>query len=211
MRPGDVLYADEGHRDLAIYDRPIFPRVEASPGLWKFRFDSDEPAQRFGSLPPLWVKDATYFPMDVTVSRHGVFLLNRTNPLPSGNAIPADFNARVLRWEAGLFRPCTTDQPILSPAGIAADPLSADLFVLDGGTVVQPGAVEQRVLRLRPAGPDRYTVETFARKFRGFGYCGLQITPDGQRMVITDEVLGVAVVLKRTSTAPAMRVLERKD
>jgi hypothetical protein len=197
LTAGDVLYVDEGHRDLAVYDRPIFPRVETFPGLWKFRFDSDEPAQRLGSLHPMWMKDATNFPLDVTVSPHGVFLLNRSNTLPSGNAIPTDTNARVLRWEGSSFKPCTTDQPILSPAGIAADPISADLYVLDGGAIVQPGIVEQRILRLHPAGPDQYTVETFARKFRGFSYCGIQITADGQRMVITDQRLAAAVVLRR--------------
>ncbi len=198
LRPGDVLYADEGHRPLALYDRPVYPKVETSPGLWKFRFDSDAPAQRLGSLPPFTLdNDNSYFPLDVTVSRHGVFLLNRSYLTASGKAKPSDFNARVLRWEPRGFRPCTTDQPILSPAGIAADPLSADLFVLDGGTIVQPGVVEQRILRLRPAGPDRYTVEPFARKFRGFSYNGIQITPDGQRMVITDEKLSAVVVLRR--------------
>ncbi len=197
LRPGDVLYADEGHCTLYAPLRPL-PFIQGTaPGLWKFRFDSDEPAQRLGSLPERWRKDDTYFPLDATVSRHGVFLLNRTNTLPSGKAIPADYNARVLRWDPSGFHPCTTDQPILSPAGIAADPLSPDLFVLDGGEIVQPGVMEQRILRLRPAGPDRYTVETFARKFRGFSYCGLQITPDGLRMVITDEKLSSVVVLQR--------------
>ena len=143
------------------------------------------------------MKDETNFPHDVTVSRHGVFLLNRTDLTPTGKVIPADSNARVFRWDTGGFHPCTTDQPILSPAGIAADPLSADLFVLDGGDIVQSGVMEQRILRLRPTGPDRYTVETFARKFRGFSYHGLQITPDGQRMVVTDIRLAAAVVLKR--------------
>ncbi len=197
LRPGDVLCADEGHRTLYFTLPPLRFTQGTAPGLWKFRFDSAEPAQRLGSLPERWRKDDTYFPLDVTVSRHGVFLLNRTNTLPSGKAIPADTNARVLRWDTSGFHPCTTDQPILSPAGIAADPLTADLFVLDGGAIVEPGVVEQRILRLRPAGPDRYTVETFARKFRGFSYCGIQIPPDGQRMVITDEKLGAVVVLKR--------------
>jgi serine/threonine protein kinase len=197
LLPGDVLYADEGHRNLALYDRSLFPRVETFPGLWKFRFDSDAPAQRLGSLHPLWLKDAGNFPLDVTVSRHGVFLLNRNSNLPTGKVIPGDTNDRVLRWEDGGFKPCTTDQPILSPAGIAADPLSADLFVLDGGNIVQPGVIEQRILRLRPDGPDHYTVETFARKFRGFSYSGIQITDDGQRMVITDQKLGAVVVLRR--------------
>jgi serine/threonine protein kinase len=197
LSAGDVLYADEGHRDLTTVPNPLTLSRETSPGLWKFRFDSDAPAQRLGSLSPRWVKDQTNFPQDTTVSRHGVFLLNRNNTTISGQVIPSDFKARVFRWEPGGFHPCTTDQPILSPAGIAADPLSADLFVLDGGSIVQPGVVEQRILRLRPAGPDQYTVETFARKFRGFSFCGIQITPDGQRMVITDERLVAVVVLKR--------------
>lgn len=200
LRPGDVLYADEGHRDLYAFIRPLPFTKGTDPGLWKFRFDSDEPAQRLGSLSG--TKEDSNYPLDVTVSRHGVFLLNRTATHPYGKAVPTDTNARVLRWESSGFKPCTTDQPIFSPAGIAADPLSADLFVLDGGNIVQPGVVEQRVLRLRPAGPDRYTVEPFARKFRGFSYCGLQITDDGQRMVITDEKLASVVVLKREAIEP---------
>ena len=200
LRAGDVLYADEGHIDLALYPgRALFPRVEAFPGMWKFRFDNDEPAERIAALSTLWIKGNTNFPVAVTVSRHGVFLLNRNEQAPGPEVTENDYHRRVLRWDLDGFHECVTDLPIHRPAGIAADPLSADLYVLDGGSDVAPGASEQQVLRLRPDGANNYKVEVFVTKFMALSYCGIQITADGERMVLTDERLAAAVVLNRTA------------
>jgi serine/threonine protein kinase len=209
LQAGDVLYADEGYVGLALYDRPIAPRLTTRPGLWKFRFDTDEPAQQISDLSKLWIPGGTNnYPIDVTVSRHGIFLLSRNQVNDGGQEITGkDYNRRVLRREGNSFRPCQTDQPISRPAGIAADPLTADLYVLDGGTDVAPGVAEQRVLRLRPDGPDSYKVEVFASGFLTLSYYGIQFTADGQRMVITDERLAAAVVLKRTVQPPTPPVV----
>ena len=182
---------------MALYDRLVFPRPESKPGLWKFRFDSDDPPQRLGSLSPLWIEGFTHFPMDTAVSKEGVFLLNRTDTVPKPEIIPSDYTSRILRLESGRFQKCQTDLPIHRPNGLAADPLSSDLYVLNGGADLAPGKGDEQILRLRPSGKDRYAVEVFASGFRTVGACGLQITEDGQRMVITDERLAAVMILKR--------------
>ena len=171
--------------------------METSPGLWKFRFDSDAPAQRLGALHPLWIPSASHFPVDAAVSRHGAFLLNRSDPLPRHTPLPTDRTQRIFRWDQSGFHACTTDLPIPRPAALAADPLSPNLYVLNGESFRPTAPQDQTLLRLRPAGPDRYTVETIATDFSGLGYHGLQITADGLRIVITDENLAAAAVLKR--------------
>jgi hypothetical protein len=70
LQPGDVLVTDAGHRNFGV--------LQSKPGLWRCRASEDAPAERLGTLPV-----DHHYPLDVTVSRHGVFLLNRSETMPS--------------------------------------------------------------------------------------------------------------------------------
>ena len=186
VRAGDVLIADEGHREF-------FPGVESRPGLWRCRVDSNEPVQRLGTLP------YGNSPCDVAVSPAGVFLLSRTNGRPFGPVTDADRDRRVWRWEPGTgLRSCLLDHPIYDPTAIAADPLSADLYVAQGGHIPSSTPYLQQIFRLRPVpgGGDRFQVEVFAERFGKLSPGALAFTADG-RMVITDSGNHAIVVLRR--------------
>ena len=192
LRAGDVLIADEGHRWLAPL-KPFKPNDKHGlSGLWRCRFDDDEPAQRLGENETLleWA-------LDVTVARSGVFMLNRSAPVPSAPVTKADRTRRLLRWDRDGFHPCTLSEPINDPSGIAADPLSTDLYIIEGAAVPSGNPILQRLLRLRPAGPDAYAVEPLADRFGRLGLFGVQVTADGRRLVITDSGNRAIIVLKR--------------
>lgn len=186
LQPGDALIADEGHMH-------VLPGRMSDPGLWKFRFDDDKFASRLGRLPP-----EGYNPVDVAVSRHGVFLLNRTNVGPvDPEEHPSNTHDRILRWDKDGFHPCLLDKPLYDPSGLAADPLSADLYAVQGWFIPSVSHSIQRVLRLRPTAPDHYAVEVIADRFGRLGACGIAFSADGKRLVLTDRGHRVIVVLKR--------------
>ncbi len=199
LRPGDVLIADEGHRWLA-------PGTGGSPdrrgwgGLWRCRLDDNAPAQRLQEDGRL-----LKYPLGVTVTSGGVFLLNREKISPPPQIIEGDRTRRVLRWDQAGFHPCLTDQPIHDPSGIAADPFSTDLYVAEGAMLPASQPAAQRLLRLRQVGPDRYEVRIVARNFGRLGLDGLAFTPDGRRLVLTDSGHRVIVVLKRAVGKKASR------
>lgn len=196
LRPGDVLIADEGHRWLA-------PGAGGAPdrrglgGLWRCRFDDNAPAERLA-------EDAGVlgYPLDVAVTTHGVFLLNRTGMTPTSQIDDSDRDRRVVRWDRQGFHPCSTSQPIHDPSGLAADPFSTDLFVAEGAMQSGIRPADRRLLRLRAVGPDRYDVEVVAQNFGRIAVNGIAFAPDGRRLVLTDTGNRVIVVLKRTAREP---------
>jgi serine/threonine protein kinase len=196
LRPGDVLIADEGHRWLA-------PGTIGKPdrrglgGLWRCRLDDNTPAHR------LQEDDRSLgYPLDVTVAGHGVFLLNRPETTPPPQTDDSGRTRRVVRWDRQGFHPCTTDRPIHAPSGLTADPVSPDLFVVEGASLPTPQPVSHRLLHLRFVGPDRYEVRVLARNFGRIGPNGLAFAPDGRRLVLTDSGNRVIVVLKRAAAKP---------
>lgn len=187
LRPGDVLVADEGHRDL------VKGVLESSPGLWRFRLDDDKPAVRIGTLDR-----KAHYPADVAVSRHGVFLLNRSETIPSKpESDSANFDQRIFRLDSTGFHPCHLDKPLYDPCGLAADPLSADLYAIQGGLMPSSSKALQRVLRLRPTAPDQFSVSVIAERFGRLSLCGIAFSSDGKQLAITDIGNRVIVVLRR--------------
>lgn len=193
LRAGDVLVADEGHRSF-------LPSCESKPGLWRCRFDNDAPASRLGSLPIGKSGGLSNYPVDVAVSRNGVFLLNRSEPIPGlAEENILNFTDRLLRWDLDGFHSCTLDEPLQDPSGLAADPLSGDLYAIQGALIPSASIAVQRLLRLCPDGPDRYRVEIAADRFGKLGTGGLAFSPDGQQLIITDVGNRAIVVLRRVS------------
>lgn len=184
LRPGDVLVADEGHREFGF-------GIRSAPSLWAFRCDSEEPARTLGT-------DALLeFPLDVTVSTLGVFLLNRSETLPNLPEGSRDYNRRIFRWDQNGYHVCTSSKPIRDPSGIAADPLGNDLYVIEGALIPSASMSVQRVSRLKLTTPDHYDVEVIAERFGKFSLGGIAFSSDGQRMVLTDNGNRAIVILKR--------------
>lgn len=196
LRAGDVLIADEGHRWLAP-GTGGGPERRGLGGLWRCRLDDNTSAKRLAEDGRL-----LGYPLDVAVSPHGVFLLNRDGLNPSAQATESDRNRRVFRWDLQGFHPGTISLPIHDPSGLAADPFSPDLYVVEGAMLLAAQPASQRLLHLRPAGPDRYDARVVAQNFGRVGLNGLAFTPDGKRLVLTDSGNRVIVVLKRTAPKP---------
>ncbi len=189
LREGDVLVADEGHRWLA--PRLFGLDVHGVPSLWKCRLDNNEPAVRLAKLPKFNT------PTGGAASRWGVFLLNRPCIEPEKRLPGSDLNDRLYRWDLDGIHACQLDQPVADPSGIAADPNGPDLYLIEGATGFLKDPANQRLIRLRRAGPDRYEVETVADRFGKFAVCGLGISNDGKQLVLADAGLKVVVVLRK--------------
>ncbi len=192
LKPGDVIVADHGHR-------VFLEGLESVGGLWHFRLDNDEPARRLAKGKSQgWI-------IDVAVARQGVFALDRIDFYAEvlEDRDPRHLNTHLLRWDRSGWHQCTTDRPILDPSGLAADPLSGDLYIIQGAQATSVGSDIQSISRLRPAGPDYYTVETFANRLGKPSFNGIAFSADGQKMIITDKGNFAVVVLRRlNSPAP---------
>ena len=71
------------------------------------------------------------------------------------------------------------------PVGIAIDPLTGDLLVLDG--------VEDRIVRIDPDTGELTTILSgflFSQGVPHAGWTGIDITPDGSRIIVTDSGAG---------------------
>lgn len=187
LQPGDVLIADAGHRDFGI--------VKSRPGLWRCRAGSDAPAERIGTLPV-----DHHYPLDVTVSSHGVFLLNRGEIMPSQpESNPWNKESRIFRWDRDGFHRCLLRQLLHDPSGLAADPQSTDLYAIQGALLPSASIAFQRVLRLRLVAADEYEITPVADRFGKFSPCGIAFNADGTKLLITDAGNRVIVGLRRTS------------
>ena len=186
LKEGDVLVADGGHRVI------VQGVVNTRPGLWRFRLDDDAPARRLATMEGREISAG-----DVAVTRQGVFVLNLINQHYMTEDDPLQLHHRLLRWDQTGWHKCVLDQPIANAGGLAADPLSRDLYVVQGATSVTLDSKHQRILRLIPTGPDRYHVEVIADRFNKLSYGGVTFSQDGKRMVITDKGSRAIVVLQR--------------
>ena len=192
LRAGDVLIADEGQRWLAPKTTPFGKDKHGLAGLWRCRFDDDLPASRLGEAPAL-----ISLLLDVAVSRSGVFVLNRDRVTTVGPVTEADRTSRVLRWDQAGFHTCTLSQPLYDPSGLAADPFSTDLYAIQGASIPTTSPAAQRLVRLRLTAPDHYEVEVVAERFGRLSICGVSLSMDGKRMIVTDKGNRVILVLGR--------------
>jgi hypothetical protein len=201
LRPGDLLVADEGDRDFLV--------TRSRAGIWRGRVDADTPLRRLeghGHLEPSDPKADTlrclplkkHFPIAVTASRSGVYLLNRNVRAPGrAENDPSHLDQRLFRCDEKGYHRCRLDSPIPDPSGLAADPLSTDLYAIDGALLPTRSGQVQRLLRLRLTSHDHYHVEVIANHFGKIGVGGLSISSDGQRLLLVDVGHRVVACLRR--------------
>ena len=181
LREGDVFIADAGMKENA-----------GRGSVWRFRFDSDAPAERLGTDTPLLTA-----PAGLAIAHGSIFILNRNAGYrPTATIMPDDTARRLIRWDGTEFRACTLSAPIRAPSGIAADPAGRGLFVAEGLDFTA-GTTWQRVLLLHPGAGDAFTVEIIADRFGKLAATGLALSADGRRMLIDDMGHGVVFVLRR--------------
>ena len=192
LRAGDVIVADFGQRVLLEIGAEA--QYKSKPGLWRFRLDDDAPARRLATAQPQQML------IDATVSKHGVFAIDMIWDLPEKTPTgdPRQLTDHLLRWDEAGWKACALDKPLLNPTGLAADPLSGDLYVLCGDGAVSLGSDRHGVQRLVPAGPDRYTLQPFVSHLGRAGPGGIAFSPDGRQLIITDDGSRAIVVLRRT-------------
>lgn len=165
---------------------------EDSLGIWRFGFAASELRQVIGDTGML---DQ---PVDIAFTRDSAYLVNRVRGRNRvGADQPDDFQRRIFRVEGERLVPCTTDVPIADPCGIAWDPGLDDLYVLCGQQLLDEPA-RRRLLRLRRSEEaDRFTVTEVLTGFREPTLAGVDVSPDGQLILVTEyggQKLGVGFV-----------------
>jgi len=107
--------------------------------------------------------------VDITIGLTDIYLVDRAGNNPG----------RIYRLNAsGSLTLTSTSESILDPVGIATDPLSGDLFVLDAG--------DDRLVRVNP-GSGAVSNMFIDLTIPGDGWAGVDVTPDGTQIFITDD------------------------
>lgn len=105
-------------------------------------------------------------PVDVAISSSAIYLVD-----PKDAA-----NGAIYRLDAGpTLTLIPTTSPIAEPRGVTIDPLTGDLWVVDNSPA--------RLLRVNPASG---AVSEMVTGFTGLLWAGVDATPDGNRMFVTD-------------------------
>ena len=107
--------------------------------------------------------------------------------------------SRIYRWDRTGFHRCLLRQLLHDPSGLAADPLSTDLYAIQGALLPSASIAFQRVLRLRLVAADEYEITPVADRFGKFSPCGIAFSEDGTHLLITDRGNRVIVGLRRKS------------
>ena len=110
---------------------------------------------------------------------------------------PRHLTDHLWRWDLSGWHKCPLDPSIVDVSGLTADPLSADLYIIQGAGYPTVDPNRQRIHRLRPAGPDRYTAEVFADHFGKLSFGGIAFSQAGRQMIFTDAGNYAIVILKR--------------
>ena len=195
LNVGDVVVVDHG-------DRSFGPLGVSKPGLWRFRLDDDAPVRRLAKA------ESESMPLDVTISKHGVFGLDKVFSKVSAVADDDPRHSEHLwRWDLNGWHLCTVDKPLVDPTSIAADPLTGDLYVMCGYHASSLEPDRRYVQRLMPQGPDRYVAETIVTRLGKVGKGSLAFNNDGQKLIITDEGNRGVVVLQRQDKRTSSKLL----
>ena len=195
LNVGDVVVVDYG-------DRSFGPLGKSKPGLWRFRLDDDAPVRRLAKA------EVEAMPLDVTISKHGVFGLDKVfTSVSTARADDPRHSEHLWRWDLNGWHLCTVDKPLVDPISIAADPLTGDLYVMCGYHDPSLKPEHRCVQRVVPQGPDRYVAETIVTRLGKVGKGGLAFNGDGQKLIITDVGNRAVVALQRQDKRSLTKLL----
>ncbi len=130
-------------------------------------------------------------PYDITIGSSKTFMVDANGFSDDG------FVYEVL--DDGSLIPIPTSIPIADPRGIATDPLTDELLVLDGGS--------NSVLRVNPS---TGAVTTVVSSIPGPARSGIDVSLDGSQMVVSDRGVGRVYFFARetlTITTPAQHIV----
>jgi tRNA A-37 threonylcarbamoyl transferase component Bud32 len=156
---------------------------EAPDTVWKFPLDAaPEPfalPQPLAGLNDLaFARDAVYF--------------TRSEP---DQRVNPEFDG-VVRLTATGFVPVLVTPPFRDVSALACAPVSGELFVACGRPYLD--AQERRVFHLRRAGSaDAFTATPLLEGLRRPARFGLDVSPDGRRLAVTDDRHGLIYVFER--------------
>jgi DNA-binding beta-propeller fold protein YncE len=147
--------------------------------IWKFSLKSSE-----GESVVHRDNRTLVDPVDITIGTDGIYLVD----------CGAQRHCIYRIIEDGRLKPVSTSQTISSPTGITMDPLTGDLLVLDVGVV-------KRLVRINPVTGD---VSEVLSGMLGFGkWSGVDVSPDGRHLFITDTEAGVIFTFNRKTRVDA--------
>ena len=105
-------------------------------------------------------------PVDITIGPAAVHLVD------TGETAPG---AIYEVGAGGALTLLTTSEPLADPSGVACDPISGDLMVLDEG--------DDRVVSVDPASGTVNVIATGIAAYRGWG--GVDVSDDGRRLLVS--------------------------
>jgi hypothetical protein len=103
---------------------------------------------------------------DVTINSSSIYIVDGAETAPG---------KIYLVGEAGALTPLATSEPLADPLGVVFDPMNGDLLILDQG--------DDRVVRVDPATGETDIVATSIMSDNG--WAGIDITPDGRRLIVS--------------------------
>lgn len=121
--------------------------------------------------------------VDVAISDQTVYVVD-----PAGSTTGVIYEVAA----DGTLTPLVTSEPLEEPSGITVDPISGDLLVLDSG-VAGGGARVVRVDPINGVVSDMFV--GFDMSIDTVTWGGIDVTPDGSRIIVTDGSAGRVYVL----------------
>lgn len=127
-------------------------------------------------------------PVDVAIGPSAIYLVD-TKATAAG---------AIFRLDAGpTLTQITTSEPIADPYGITIDPLTGDLWVLD--------ASPDRLLRVNPT---TGAVSEMITGFTGVSWAGVDATPDGNHIFVSDYSGGTIYTFSRAPLGVMLAAFE---
>ena len=161
--------------------------------IWVFSADSAQ------NEWPLHTDDGTLInPVDVTITDSTVYVIDEGEGQP-GRIFEVD--------SAGVLTQLILNNTLTSPVGLTYDPVSRNLYVLDH---------QGKVLEVNPQNGEVTELMTGFQSSSD-NWCGIDISPDGDYLLITENVANYIYIFQRTASViegnnqPVISVFELKQ
>ncbi len=130
--------------------------------------------------------------VDITIGRDRVWAVD-TGEASNGKIYEVTGHRRGSQDAAGGLQALATWVPLAEPIGVAVDPLSQDLYVLDGG--LNGGG--RRLVRADPGTGAVSGVVTALKLDNVLSLTGIDVSPEGGRLFVTDTAVNRIYVFAR--------------